>query len=140
MPISLRKKWRRRNKKLLIVTAAFSTAAAAIYCKINFIKNKQHTYQLHGRQWMEELLNGHPARCKDNLGISREGFRYLEDLLVRKAGLLPTRYMGTTEQLGIFLYAVVLCNKGIDVRIWPSSCGSTYSRSSGLFRGHGGDD
>jgi hypothetical protein len=56
---------------------------------------------------MEELLNGHPERIRNNLGMTKESFRYIEDLLVRKCGLAPTRYMGTTEQLGIFLYAVV---------------------------------
>jgi hypothetical protein len=44
---------------------------------------------------------------KDNLGISVEGFLYLRDILIKKAGLRYTRYMTTTEQLGIFLYAVV---------------------------------
>jgi hypothetical protein len=56
---------------------------------------------------MEELINGHPERIRNNLGMTKESFRYIEDLLVRKCGLAPTRYMGTTEQLGIFLYAVV---------------------------------
>src|SRR4029077_13523049 len=36
-----------------------------------------------------------------------EGFVYLRDLLIEKAGLQSTRYMSETEQLGIFLYAVV---------------------------------
>jgi hypothetical protein len=55
---------------------------------------------------MEELLNGHYARVRDNMGISREGFLYLEDILVRRSGLRNTRYIDTKEQLGIFLYAV----------------------------------
>lgn len=56
---------------------------------------------------MEELLLGHEARIRDNLGISKSGFYFLEDLLMRKGGLHSTRYMSTTEQLGIYLYAVV---------------------------------
>lgn len=56
---------------------------------------------------MRELLSGHPSRIKDNQGISKEGFLYLENLLVRKSNLRDTRYMDTTEQLGIFLFAVV---------------------------------
>jgi hypothetical protein len=55
---------------------------------------------------MEELLNSHHARVRDNMGISREGFLYLEDILVQRSGLRNTRYIDTKEQLGIFLYAV----------------------------------
>ena len=56
---------------------------------------------------MYELLNHYPCRCQDNLGISQEGFKYLEDLLQRKGRLCGTCYIGTTKQLGIYLYVVV---------------------------------
>ena len=56
---------------------------------------------------MEELLNGYYNQMKDNLGMSAEGFLYLRDLLVEKAGLQSTRYMSVTEKLGIFLYTVM---------------------------------
>jgi hypothetical protein len=36
---------------------------------------------------MVELLNGHPARIKDNLGTIKDGFRYIKELLIRKGGL-----------------------------------------------------
>ncbi len=55
---------------------------------------------------MEELLNSHYARVRDNMSISREGFLYLKDILVQRSSLRNTRYIGTKEQLGIFLYAV----------------------------------
>jgi DDE superfamily endonuclease len=102
-----RKNKRRRNL-LLAVSASFAGAAAAItYYGNNFEKNAQHTSKLRGQQWMEELLEGHHQRMKDNMGISAEGFLYLRGLLIEKAGLQSTRYMSATEQLGIFLYAVV---------------------------------
>jgi uncharacterized protein YhhL (DUF1145 family) len=56
---------------------------------------------------MVELLTGHPQRIKDNLGLSQEAFLHLEDLLITKSNLRNTQCMGTTEQLGIFLYAMV---------------------------------
>jgi DDE superfamily endonuclease len=56
---------------------------------------------------MDELLSGDPKRVRDNMGVSREGFLYLEELLIKKSGLRATRWMGTSEQLGIFLNAVV---------------------------------
>jgi hypothetical protein len=42
---------------------------------------------------MEELFNKHPARLKDNLGVSREGVLCIKGLLIRKAGLASTRHM-----------------------------------------------
>jgi hypothetical protein len=97
----------RRNRKIVATAAAFGTVAAAFYYTANYDKMKQHTSRISGQQWMDELLDGHPLRIKDNLGITQEGFRQLESLLIRKSGLEVTRYMSTTEQLGIFLYAVV---------------------------------
>jgi hypothetical protein len=55
---------------------------------------------------MDELLEGHEARIRDNLDVSREGFLYLEKVLKEESTLQATKYMGTKEQLGIFLYAV----------------------------------
>ena len=51
---------------------------------------------------MEELLGGHEARIRDNLGVSKESFGYLLDLLARKTIFAATRHMDTKEQLGIF--------------------------------------
>jgi hypothetical protein len=56
---------------------------------------------------MEELLGGHPKRIRDNIGILLAGFRFIENFLKEKYRLHKTRYIGTAEQLGIFLYAIV---------------------------------
>jgi hypothetical protein len=80
-----------------LASAFYGGAVASTYYRLNFEKNPQHTSKLTGQEWMEELLAGHPKRIRDNLGISQEGFLYLEDLLIEKAGLQPTRYMTTTE-------------------------------------------
>jgi DDE superfamily endonuclease len=96
----------RQRKYAMVCAAIFASTAVAYYYETNFSKLPQHTSSHTGRRWMEELLSGHPARMKDNLGISQVGFRYLENLLVRRANFTDTRYMDTTEQLGIFLYAV----------------------------------
>jgi hypothetical protein len=85
----------------------FVAIAIEQYYTSNFNKIPQHTSSHTGRRWMNELLTGHPARMKDNLGLSQEGFLYLENILVRKSNLRDTRYMDTTEQLGIFIYVVV---------------------------------
>ena len=96
-----------RNQNLLLLGASMAATATFLYYHSNYHKTPQHTGKLTGKKWMEELLSGHHQRSKVNLGISSEGFRALEDLLKQKGNLQDTRYMGTTEQLGIFLYAVV---------------------------------
>ena len=99
-----RRKNKRRRNLLLAVSASFAGAATAItYYGNNFEKNAQHTSRLSGQQWMEELLEGHHRRMKDNLGISAEGFSYLRGLLIEKVGLKSTRYMSATEQLNMLL-------------------------------------
>jgi hypothetical protein len=101
------KKLRTRQRKLAMACgAAFAVSVIAYYYASNFSRLPQHTSSHVGRRWMEELLSGHPARIKDNLSISKAGFQYLENLLIRKSDLRDTRYMDTTEQLGIFLYSV----------------------------------
>jgi hypothetical protein len=107
MAPSLLHRRRIRNRNLAVFTAALGATAVGIYYASNFVKTPQHTSKLRGQEWMEELLEGHPARIKDNLGTTQDGFQYIKELLVRKGGLDHTRYMTTAEQLGIFLYAVV---------------------------------
>jgi DDE superfamily endonuclease len=96
----------RQRKHAMACVAIFASTTIAYYYIANFNKLPQHTSSHTGRRWMEELLSGHPARMKDNLHISQAGFRYLENLLVRKSNFRDTRYMDTIEQLGIFLYSV----------------------------------
>lgn len=96
----------RKRKQAMVCVAVIACTAITYYYISNFSKLPQHTSSHTGRRWMEELLSGHPVRIKDNLGISQAGFRYLENLLIRRSKFKDTRYMDTTEQLGIFLYAV----------------------------------
>jgi len=95
------------DEDVSLLAGALSAAAAGLYFEMNFLKTPQHTSLLRGRAWINELLSGHPDRMKNNLGISQEGFVYLEQLLIEKGGLKSSRFMDSTERLGIFLYAVV---------------------------------
>jgi hypothetical protein len=74
MASPLLKKRRIRNRKIAVLTSALLATAFVFYFKANFIKTDQYTSELSGREWMDELLIGHPARMRDNLGISQEGF------------------------------------------------------------------
>jgi len=95
-----------RKRNLAAYIAISGAVSSIFYHQSNFAKCQQHTSYLTGQIWIDQLLTGHPTRIKDNLGISKKGFRYLENLLIRKTGFQATRFMGTSEQLGIFLYAV----------------------------------
>ncbi len=103
---SLLTRRRIRNRRLVILATILTATVAEQYYHLNFHRQQQHDSKLRGAQWIEELLSGHPKRIRDNMGVTKEGFLYVEDLLIRKSSLRPTRYMGTAEQLGIFLYAV----------------------------------
>jgi hypothetical protein len=108
MTLSPSQRRRIRDRKAAACFVSFGVTVAATYHDYaNLSKAAQHNSPFTGKRWMQELLSGNPTRIKDNLGISREGFRYLEDLLIRKSNLRSSRFMETTEQLGIFLYAVV---------------------------------
>ena len=56
---------------------------------------------------MEELKDGHPDCMTDNIGVQPAVFSKLEQKLVLKGGLLPSRWVDTSEMLAIFLYWVV---------------------------------
>ena len=66
-----------------------------------------HTSVLSGQQWVQELLDGHRDRMRDSLGTPAAVFEQLEQDLIRHGGLTPRRYIGTSEQLAIFLYQAV---------------------------------
>ena len=97
---------RKRNRRLVILATVLTATVAEQYYHLNFYRQQQHDSKLRGVQQIEELLSGHLKRIRDNIGVTKEGFLYVEDLLIRKSSLRPTRYIGTAEQLGIFLYTV----------------------------------
>ena len=66
-----------------------------------------HTSQLSGRRWVEELKDGHPSHMTDNIGVWPAVFSKVKQELVLKGGLLPSRWIDTSEMLAIFLYQVV---------------------------------
>lgn len=103
---SLRQRRRRRHRRAAAVVVTLAAAATAFYYQSNFEKQVQHDSILSGRKWMEELLQGNPHRIRDNLGMTKDGFYYIENLLKSKTPFANTRYMDTVEQLGIFLYAI----------------------------------
>lgn len=89
-----------------VLVVFIAACTSSIYWSNNFHRTIQHGSKITGAGWMRELLYGHPDRIKASLGISQSGFRSVETLLREKSTLEPPRHISTTEQLGIFLYAV----------------------------------
>src|ERR1700712_4377639 len=83
---SLRRRISIRNRRVtaavITCTAVFAHVVCTQYYGHNFSRTCQHNSQLSGARWMEELLQGHERRIRDNLGISEAGFFFLEDLLI----------------------------------------------------------
>ena len=84
----------------LIMTAA-NLAASPIIDRIPY-----HTSALSGHAWVLELLNGHPDRIKNELGMRKHVFHTLVAAL-RASGLQDSRYIMLEEKLAIFLYMSV---------------------------------
>jgi hypothetical protein len=84
----------------IIVTAAH-IYASPLYNKIPY-----HTSALTGADWVCELLNGHPKRICNELGVHKHVFHALIDEL-QLAGHGPSKHVYLEEQLAIFLYTCI---------------------------------
>jgi hypothetical protein len=75
----------------------------------HLIKTPMYDSKLSGEDWVQELLNGHPGRFHDNLGMSKHVFRKLVHELQMYAGLDDSKHIMKEEQVAIFLR---LCRTG----------------------------
>ncbi|VDC03190.1 unnamed protein product [Peniophora sp. CBMAI 1063] len=95
----------------LTVLLVITTIVSAIEVEWNrLFPEPYHTSVLSGHSWVQELLNGHRDRMKDNIGARPHVFRVLERELINRGGLRPRRWVDTTEMLAIFLYQAVTNN------------------------------
>jgi hypothetical protein len=87
-----------------------------------------HTSVLCGRDWVQELVDGHHRWIKDSLGVRWSMFLQLCLELVQKGGLRPTRHVDVPEHVALFLWAAVtnLSNRHIAEKFQQSS--STVSQ------------
>ncbi|KAJ7078251.1 hypothetical protein C8R44DRAFT_580995, partial [Mycena epipterygia] len=63
-----------------------------------------HTSQLTGQSWLTELLEGHPDRFRDQLGMAKHVFHRLSFELQAFSGLVCTKYVTADEKLATFLH------------------------------------
>jgi hypothetical protein len=91
----------------------FAAGAAAIaYGLPLYDKTPYHTSALTGADWVRELLNGHPERIRNELGVHKHVFYHLIKAL-EQAGVQSSRHVFLEEQLAIFLYT---CVTGLSLR------------------------
>ena len=70
-----------------VIIITVGSALAAIEETWNRINPEPyHTSALSGRQWVQELLDGHRDRMKDGIGTPAFVFRQLEKELIRRGG------------------------------------------------------
>ncbi|KAJ6478272.1 hypothetical protein C8R45DRAFT_772815, partial [Mycena sanguinolenta] len=64
----------------------------------------RHTSILTGQDWLDELINGHPDRCLDQLGMYPPAFLLLCWEFEKNGGLGDSRHITSQEQAAIFIY------------------------------------
>jgi hypothetical protein len=91
------------------------------YIRQHYNKQPYHTSALHGHDWVQELLNGHPERIRSELGVHKHIFVALIAELYAM-GQKGSKFVTLEEQLAIFLYGSVT---GLSV----SHLGERFQRS-----------
>jgi hypothetical protein len=104
----------RLTHQMVVIIAMIQVVinATLLYAGPLYDKTPYHTSALTGAAWVCELLNGHPERIRNELGVHKHVFEKLIKEL-QAAGLTATRQVTLDEQLAIFLYT---CVTGLSIR------------------------
>ncbi|MQL94147.1 hypothetical protein Taro_026797 [Colocasia esculenta] len=70
------------------------------------IHRPMHTSRHTGHVWVHEVLHGHERRCYNTFRMNPSMFVKLRDILVERELIRDSRYVTTSEQLAMFLYAM----------------------------------
>ena len=105
------------EQQLLQYLALFTFAAGAAalaYGLPLYNKTPYHTSAFTGADWVLELLDGHPERIRNKLGVHKHVFHSLIAALDEHGfGSSPRGHVYVEEQLAIFLYT---CVTGLSLR------------------------
>ena len=82
-------------------------AAALAYGLPLYDKTPYHTSALSGAGWVIELLNGHPERIRNELGVHKHEIFLGLVAALEQQGVTSSRHVYIEEQLAIFLYTCV---------------------------------
>lgn len=93
--------------------AVYASVSAILFCTQILLGLQQplpipmHTSILTGQHWLHEVLNGHPAQCHHELGMSAWQFALLWMELMVLGSLMDGNYVSSQKQLAIFVYWMV---------------------------------
>ena len=95
------------DEEFIIIIAANVLSIAATYYYNNFVlKTPCHDSSLRGCDYVNEILNGHPRRCRENLRMDKNVFLKLCHILSDEGLLRSTRHVKVEEQVAMFLLTV----------------------------------
>lgn len=122
-----------RRRELLLQAARViipAAAAAAAYACGTPLHDKipYYTSNLSGAGWVAELLDGHPERIRNELGMHKRVFLALLDDL-KAVGVKDSKHIALEEQLSIFLYTCVTGLSGPAIR----HVGERFQRSNEMI-------
>jgi hypothetical protein len=116
-----------RRRQLLLAASYFVQAVAFVmqlYSSPHYFKQDYHTSKLTGREWVRELMEGHPERIQSELGVSLHVFLFFVHELRMLCGIEDSNKGVTVEeQAAIFLY---MCVTGLSIR----HVGERFQRSN----------
>lgn len=137
---------KRRRAALCIIGVVSGVATMLSHIAPSLDKKPIHTSALTGELWVKELLagkwhsflikcsislnitQGHPERCRRQLGMNRHVFKRLLRELERNCGLCSTKYVSAAEQLAIFLRMARSGEHNRDMQEHFQRGGATISR------------
>ena len=98
-------------RRMLLVSASayvVHTIMAAVTITVTPLLESipYHTSALSGHAWVMELLDGHPDRIKNELGMRKHVFHALVAAL-RASRLQDSRHLSLNQKVAIFLYMSV---------------------------------
>lgn len=93
----------RRTLRSAAVMATLAGGAVTTYIAPHVIKTPMYNSAQTGEDYIQELLQVHPDRIHDTLGVHKHVFRALVRELHEYAGLERTKYLSEEEQVAIFL-------------------------------------
>src|ERR1700761_9294593 len=97
----------KRRKSLLTATLAIIFFGKHLLSLGKEPPRPLHTSFLTGDLWIDEILTGHPERCKRALGMSAVVFSLLWAELAATGDLYDGRWVTAREQLAIVIYWLV---------------------------------
>lgn len=94
------------EEDLVVVVTAATTTLIVVYYQYFLEKTICHDSILSGAAHVDEVLNGHDARCQDSFRMEKHVFLRLCDMLKEKELLRHSNGVRVEEKVAIFMLAV----------------------------------